>query len=299
MRNQKVIVINGFQRGGTNIVYNIFQSHPSVCSPDNLETGEIISQNYRLYKYPKTKLIKYFIKRVKLKLYSLLNKNFILNSFIVIIFGNFYDRIFYKYKKKNFTDPYNRFKYENIPYSKKEVKNSILCLKSVHYDILLTDFLSRIYNNIFFIGLVRNGFALCESWIRRGKDAKNSGLRYQKFCKKMIKDSKKLNNYIIVKFEDILEDPFKIATELYEFTRLEPKSLEKLRFQVKKILTSEGDHRIKYGKERGKYWFDAVSINELIDPNINKIQIQKLSEKDRKEFEKKTISILKYFNYLR
>ena len=90
MTNQKVIVINGFQRGGTNIVYNIFQSHPSVCSPNNLETGEIISQNYRLYKYPKTKLIKYFIKRVKLKLYSLLNKNFILNSFIVIIFGNFY-----------------------------------------------------------------------------------------------------------------------------------------------------------------------------------------------------------------
>jgi len=297
MKNQKVIVINGFQRGGTNIVYNIFQSHPSVCSPNNLETGEIISQNYRLYNYPKTKLIKYFIKRIKLKLYSLLNKKFILNTFIVLIIGNFYDKMFYKYKKKNFTDPYNKFKYENKIYNKKEVKNSVLCLKSVHNDILLTHFLNRIYKNIFFIGLVRNGYALCESWIRRGKDAEYSSLRYRKFCEMMIKDSKKYKNYIIVKFEDILKNPFKMATKLYKFTKLEPLSLEKLRFQSKKILTEEG-HRIKYGEERVKYWFDSKSINDFIDPNINKIQIQKLSDEDRKKFEEKTRSILKYFNYL-
>ena len=297
MRNQKVIVINGFQRGGTNIVYNIFQSHPSVCSPNNLETGEIISQNYRLYKYPKTKLIKYFIKRLKLKFYRFLNKQFILNSFIIFIFGNFYDNIFYKYKKKNYTDPFNKFKYENEIYSKKEVKNSVLCLKSVHNDVLLTHFLNRIYNNIFFIGLVRNGYALCESWIRRGKDAKFSGLKYQKFCKKMIKDSKKLNNYMIVKFEDILKDPFKITSELYKFTQLEPKLLKKLRFQVKKILTAEGDHRIKYGKERGKYWFDSTSMKNLIDQNINKTQIQKLSDSDKEGFEVYANPILKFFNY--
>jgi len=297
MRNQKVIVINGFQRGGTNIVYNIFQSHPLVCSPKNLETGELISQNYRFYPYPKTRLIKYLIKRLKLKLYNLLNKKVVLNSFLGHIIGYIYDKIFYKYKKKNFTDPHNRFKYENIPYSKKEVKNSVLCLKSVHNDILLTNFLSRIYNDIFFIGLVRNGYALCESWIRRGKDAEYSGLRYRKFCEMMIKDSKKYKNYIIIKFEDILKNPFEMASKLYKFTKLEPLSLEKLRFQAKKILTEEG-HRIKYGKERAKYWFDSESINDLIDPNINKIQIQKLLEWDRKIFEEKTRSILKHFNYL-
>jgi len=297
MRNQKVIVINGFQRGGTNIVYNIFQSHPSVCSPNNLETGEIISQNYRLYNYSKTKLIKYFIKRLKLKIYSLLNKGFILNTYIALIFGNFYDRIFYKYKNKNYSDSFNKYKYENETYSKKEVKNSVLCLKSVHNDIRLTNFLSGIYKNIFFVGLVRNGYALCEGWIRRGKNAEYCGLRYRKFCEMMIKDSKKLNNYIIVKFEDVIENPFEIAAKLYEFTKLKPITLEKLRFQVKKILTVDG-HKIKFGKERAKYWFDHETVNDLFDPNINKIQIQNLSTEDRKIFEKNTKSILKYFNYL-
>ncbi|MFW9898236.1 MAG: sulfotransferase [Candidatus Thorarchaeota archaeon] len=297
MRNQKVIVVNGFQRGGTNIVYNIFQSHPSVCSPNNLETGEIISQNYRLYKYPKTKLIKYFIKRLKLKLYDILNSKFILNSFLVLIFGSFYDKIFYKYKKKNYTDTFNRYKYENEPYNKKEVKNSVICLKSVHNDIRLTAFLSKIYKNIFFIGLVRNGYALCEGWIRRGKNAEYSGLRYRNFCEMMIKDNKKFKNYNIIKFEDVLKNPFEMASRLYKFTKLTPISLEKLRFQVKKILTVDG-HKIKFGKERAKYWFDHETVNDLLNPNINKIQIQNLSAENRKIFEKNTKSILKYFNYL-
>ena len=244
------------------------------------------------------KLIRYFIKRLRLKFYSLLNKKFILNSFLVAIIGCFYDRIFYRYKKKNFIDSYNRFKYENIPYSKKEVKNSVLCLKSVHNDLFLTQFLSRIYNNIFFIGLVRNGYALCESWIRRGKTAKYGGLRYRKFCEKMIKDSKKFENYEIIKFEDIISDPFGMATKLFKLSKLEPTSLEKLRLQVKKILTREGEHKIKYGKERAKYWFDPKKINNLINPNINKIQIQKLSYKDKKEFEKNAKYVLQYFNYL-
>ncbi|MFX1393584.1 MAG: sulfotransferase [Promethearchaeota archaeon] len=297
MRNQKVIVINGFQRGGTNILYNIFQSHPLICSPNNLETGEIISQNYRLYSYPKTKLIRYLIKRGKLNLYRLLNQKAILNSILTRIIGYLIDGIFFRYKRKNYRNPFNRFKYENVPYSKKEVKNSMLCLKSVHHDIELNHFFSKIYPNIFFIGLIRNGYALCESWIRRGKDTEYCSLRYRKFCEMMIKDSKKLKNYKIVKFEDVLENPFEMASKLYKFTKLKPIFLEKLRLQVKRILTEEG-HRIKYGKESAKYWFDPKNITHLLDPNINKIQIQKLSERDRKIFEKNTLSILKYFSYL-
>jgi hypothetical protein len=31
MLNEKVIVINGISRGGTNILWNMVQSHPVVC----------------------------------------------------------------------------------------------------------------------------------------------------------------------------------------------------------------------------------------------------------------------------
>ena len=295
MKNKKVIVINGFQRGGTNIVYNIFQSHPMVCSSDDLETGQIISQNYRILTYQK---LGYLIKKLKLRLYSLLNTKIIQNSFLVKIFGIILDEVFYKYKLKNYLNRYNRFKYENVPYSLNEVKNSILCLKSVHNDIQLTKFFSRIYDNIYFIGLVRNGYALCEGWIRRGKNAQIGGNRYRKFCEMMINDSKKIKNYKILKFEDIMRDPFVIANELYEFTQLEPISLDKLRFKSKKVITEDGTHKTKFGKLDSKYWFNRESIYNLFDQNINKIQIERLSKLDKKIFEKEAKVILEYFNYL-
>jgi len=295
MKNKKVIVINGFQRGGTNIVYNIFQSHPMVCSPNDLETGQIISQNYRI---PNQKKIGYFIKRLKLRLYSLLNTKIVLNSFLVKIFGILIDELFYKYKLKNYNSRYNRFKYENVPYTLEEVKNCVLCLKSVHNDIRLTNFLSRFYGNIYFIGLIRNGYALCEGWIRRGKNAQIGGNRYREFCEMMIKDSKKFKNYKLLKFEDILKDPFDTAKELYEFTHLEPISLNKVRFKSKKVITENGIHKIKYGKLDSKYWFDRENIYSLFDPDINKIQIERLSELDKRNFEKEAKSILEYFNYL-
>jgi len=295
MKNKKVIIINGFQRGGTNLVYNILQSHPMVCSPQDLETGQIISQNYRI---PTHQKIGYFIKRLKLGLYSLLNNKFILNSFLVKLIGILIDELFYIYKLKNYTNNYNRYKYQNIPYSLEEVKNSVLCLKSVHNDIRLTNFFSRIYDNIFFIGIVRNGYALCESWIRRGKNTRRNSIRYRKYCEMMINDSKTIKNYMIIKFEDILQNPFVEASKLYKFTQLKPISLPKLRFKSKKILTRDGIHKVKFGKLDTKYWFDSESINDLLDPNINRIQIQKLSELDKKIFEKEANAILKYFNYL-
>lgn len=294
MRNKKVIVIYGFQRGGTNIVYNIFQSHPLVCSPNDLETGEILSQNYRIRSHEK---IGYLIKRIKLWFYDLLNRKFILNSFIIKIIGIIIDRIFYIYKLRNFSNIYNRYKYEDIPYSLEEVKSNILCLKSVKNDIKLTDFLSHIYKNIYFVGLVRNGYAICEGWIRRGKSAKVSGFRYRKYCQIMINDRKRIKNYKIIKFEDILKDPFQVATELYKFAKLKPISLDKLRFKSKKVMMKNGNHKVTFGKLDAKYWFDSKSIVDLINPNINKIQIKNLSNLDKTIFEREAKGILEYFQY--
>ncbi|MFX1257988.1 MAG: hypothetical protein ACFFAN_09020 [Promethearchaeota archaeon] len=294
MRNKKVIVINGFPRGGSNIIWNIMQSHPLVCSPIS-ETGAILSDLFRFKSYIK---LTFFIKRFKRSLYWLLKNNTFLESSFVSIMGKLIDKLFYKYKMKTLIEPYNRFKYENLPYNKKEVKNSVLCLKSLNEDIELTNFFLKIYKNIFFVGLIRNGYALCEGWNRRGLDAKTSGLIYRKYCEKIIKDSKNLKNYLIVKFEEIIKNPFIEATKLYEFTQLNPTILRKLRLKSKRLLTREGNHKVKFGEEHKKYWFNAESITDYLNPEISEIQTKKLSNSDRKIFEKEAKPILKYFNYL-
>lgn len=277
-KNQKVIVVNGFARGGTNILWNIYQSHPHVCSPI-YETGEILFNN-------KNKLLKPLFTSEAFKYKPVVN-----------ILGRKIDKTFYEYKKRNYEIEDNKFKYENIPYEETEIEDSVLCIKSLNNDIALTDFFNKVYRDIYFVGLVRNGYALCEGWVRRGKKAKDIGVLYRKMGEKMINDSQKLKNYTTIKFEDILKEPFMQAENLYSFAELEPRSIPKLRFKSKKLLSKEGSHLTKFGQENKKYWFDQNNIETILNPNTSSVQIEKLSSKDFNAFEKEARPVLEYFNY--
>lgn len=109
------------------------------------------------------------------------------------------DARFYHFKLQDFTHPDNRFKFEGIPYTKGEVENAVLCRKSISRDIYLTELLSRVYEECFFVGLVRNGFALCEGWVRRGRSSQACGRAYREIGEKMIEDSQGYEHYLIVR----------------------------------------------------------------------------------------------------
>ena len=311
MKNSKVIIVNGFCAGGTNILWNIFQSHPSVCSAI-LETEQILHLKYFnllnslfraffltdiITKSPLAKLLGTGIDNrfYQLKLYTLLDSKEVdgdgyglkpLSALTKLYNAN--DNIYFD----------NRFKYENILYKRKEVEESVLCLKSHDRGDALTNFFNKIYDNIYMIGLIRNGYAICEALVRRGAHPRIAGRVYRKFGKRMINNSRKLKNYKIVKFEDIMKDPFGAATKLFQFTQLEPTSLKKLRLKSKVVLSKAGKNIVSYGTPNKKYWFDSASIFDLLDPNIPKDEAQSLSASNRKIFEAEAKPILKYFNYL-
>jgi len=227
----------------------------------------------------------------------MLRKQLILRFPFFHIAKNIIDRRFYRFKLQNLASQDNRFKFEGVPYTKDEVENSVLCLKSISQDIYLTELISRMYKECYFVGLVRNGFALCEGWGRRGRSTEISGRHYRKIAKTMIEDSKKYDHYIIMKFEDILRDPFGTASKLYEYTELEPTELEKLRLKAKRVLSKEREHKVEFGKEGGKYWFNRDTIRKKLVPNISDIQSQVLPSSDRKIFEREARPILDYFGY--
>lgn len=284
MKNHKVIVINGFGRGGTNIVWNILQSHPAICSPI-YETNEVLS-----YLFPPRTLRLPFV-------YSVLRKEFILRPPLLAIAGASIDVRLYVFKLRNLTHSDNRFKFEGVPYTKDEVRNSVLCLKSIAQDIYLTELLSRIYEECFFVGLVRDGFALCEGWGRRGLSPEAAGRHYREIGEKMIEDSQRYKRYIIVKFEDVLRDPFGMASVLYKFAEVEPTKLEKLRLKTKKVLSPKGEHKTRLGEVGKKYWFTPETIHQIIVPDISNIQAQALSFADRSTFEREAKPVLDYFGY--
>jgi len=280
----KVIVINGFTRGGSNVLWNIFQSHPMVCSPI-FETGQILGAVLP----PRTLPIPFA--------WYVLSRRIIRTKPLQSLVAHAIKRRLHNFKLKNVVDSDNRFKYEGIPYRQAEIEQCVLCTKSLNRYVLLNDLFADFYEDTYFVGLIRNGYALCNGWKRRGEKPERAGLFYRMIGERMLEDQQRLDNYIIIKFEDILTDPFGMAYRLYDFAQLEPKKLEKLRLQSKKVLTSGGKHKPGYGKVGRKYWFDALSIHEILVPNISAVQAEALSDEDRKSFEKEAGPILDIFGY--
>lgn len=273
MKNKKVIVLSGFARGGTNIVWNMLQSHPDICSPV-YETGEIFRKSISL-----------IFARMFGKMIPLQQKKIIVDSQL------------YQYKLKNLDHPDNRFYAENQTYTKKQISETAICLKSVNKDINLTKLLLDIYPNLYFIALTRNGYALAESYIRRGKSAAYAGKIYSSIAENMKQYSKKVSRFKMVKFEKCLQNPFVMAGELFSFVESNPDQLAMLRLKSKKVIDKQGAHSTTFGEKNRKYWFDRENIHHILNPDVNQNQLNRLTEKDMNDFNRTGGSALEFFGY--
>jgi len=277
MKNNKVIVISGFSRGGTNLLWNILQSHPQICSV-RYETGTM----FRKRRHNFSRVI------------SVLRKTGLLRK---PIGKSILDYQFYRYKLSNFSHEENRYKFEDEIYTKDEVKNCALCFKSTDLDINYTSHLSEMYPQLYFIGLTRNGYAVAEGHYRRGESITDFAKQYQQVAEKMKLLSDKLDNFKLVRFEEMLNDPFHLAKDLYEYLDCEPVELNKLRLKSKKVIKKDGAHEEIYGKPGSKYWFDTETIKDLIKPDVNNNQIKNLNSKQISEFNSIAKDALSYFGY--
>lgn len=277
MKNNKVIVISGFSRGGTNILWNILQSHPEICSV-RYETGTI----FRKTRHKFSRVI------------SLFQKTGLIETKIG---QTVLDYQFYRYKRSNYKHPFNKYKFENVKYTKQEVIDSALCFKSTNMDINYTEVLRRMYPDLYLIALTRNGYAVAEGHKRRGRSIDSFADLYCDVADQMQYYSKTLKHFKLVRFEDMLNDPFKIARELFEFLDCKPFELEKLRLKSKKVITKTGNHTTNFGEENEKYWFDRTNITDLIKPNVNSNQIKKLLPEEIILFNNKVTEAMEYFGY--
>lgn len=282
----KTIVVNGFTRGGTNILWNILQSHPQICAP-NRETGELLFGVYT--KYVPVALMQ-FLRRLVVN--EKINKSMVGHLGRQVILKHFNRR-----KIVDSSIGEDNFKFENERYTTEELDSSILCLKSVDYDIVFTDWFETYLEEPHFIGVIRNGYAVCNGWTRRGKTASEAGLIYREIAEKMIEYSDQKENYTIVRFENILSDPFGVGEKLFANFDLQPIKLDKLKLKSKRVLSSTGEHQVKSGAVNQKYWISKNDIGEFFNTDIDKIQASRLSVGEKKEFEKNAMPILKYFNY--
>jgi hypothetical protein len=199
---------------------------------------------------------------------------------------------------KNYTDKYNKYKYEGVPYTRQEVKSSRLVAKDLNGMVFMTDAYLDMYPDATTVALVRNGLATYESRKRRGRapSVRDYASMYDKVVKKMINDSEKFENYYVIRFEDILNDPMARLSEVYEYVGLDIRDLKKVRLKVKPHLDEKGHWGTPYSPKE-KIWLGFEELTKYIEPKINKYHINNISEQEKNDFLEIAKDSMEYFSY--
>lgn len=139
--------------------------------------------------------------------------------------------------------------------------------------------LQNAFPNSYFIGLIRNGYAVTEGIHRKGKKSMSRGARHWNLVNKiMLEDANKIRNFLELRYEDLVEDAEETSNKLGKFLNI--------------------DSSMIYEAMKGKFDFQTIkgkdqqSIN-----NMNMKSIDRLSQADIKLIEKEADEMLTYLSY--
>jgi len=174
----------------------------------------------------------------------------------------------------------NRLRYDwlNIVKARKREDRPYLLEKTTE-NACRSRWLQKVFPNSYFIGVVRNGYAVSEGLRRNtGYPVERCARHWNMANKVMLEDGKYLKNFKLIKYEDLTGDPKKTLSEIADFLMIDKGSLSELSnktWQTQNI----------YGKP-------------TVIQNMNQASIDRLSKEDIDRIEKETHEILECFEYL-
>ncbi len=294
MKNKSPIILNCFSRGGSNILWNYFLSHPDVCHPMR-ETLEIFKTKVLSNSWIGIKLL-YIAKQDIFNQWNFKKRKPVNGSA-----KKFIDKVLFEQKLKNYYDEEMIFKTQDLKYTKSEIEMSRLVMKNNNGLVYCTELFFDMYPDATFIALIRNPIALYESHKRRNTPPAKSpqvfANYYKNIFKKMKEDSKKIKNYHLMKFEDLLLNPIGSLKSLYEKSGLDFRQIEKIRLKSKPFMNKYGTHETKFIQNK-HYWFSKNEIVEFLEPGVNDNQIAMLNSYDQKYIMDELHNIMDENNYL-
>lgn len=294
MLNKAPIFVNGFQRGGTNILMNLIMSHPDVYCLDG-ETHELFYG-----KYHDPVLTKLLSRTLYLPIlagtrqhtfgYKLLDKRHPLPRPLL----NYLDFLLYR---NRISDPDARGQNGN-GHAHQQSNGRLLC-KNVNGIVMLTSTFAAMYPDATFFALMRHGLAVCEGFVRRGADPSEVGKLYRVVGQKMIEDAEQLKNYHLLRFEDIIAEPGTAVKEIYASAGLELTAANRFRLQAKPSMSQSGKRSYMFGghEDREIQWFPLEELHTCFRKNVNDNQIARLSRSDKKAFMRQAADVMDHFGY--
>jgi len=281
-------------RGGTNLLWNIVQSHPSIID-SYYELNEIFGG--------KTGIA--FFDKARIELESI-------GHIPCVGVKQVVKRRLQHYAARSFhQDRFNREKYPGEDYQEQEFAALTICTKLVsawevdplrkllkRNDALkYLSVLRRVFPDVKVIFLVRNGLAVAEGWGRRGASIDTAASwygRYVKFYEDYV--DRYPGQSMIVRFEDMLSDPFAVSKNVYKMLGLDETSLDSLRIAIKPTINT--NRKIENTTEKNKIWVSKKNWREYLDDSIDQSQIDRLGSDEKKRFVEANADIMKRYGQL-
>ena len=299
--NDGPIFVSGFSRGGTTILMNLIASHPDVCTVG--ETHQLFKGS-NILDSPFQIARKAVLRDLPVILATgqdfLSPRNISDRPAIRDWTRNLIRRVFAQSKSGSLHEHLNRFKAPGEVYEQSEIDAARMLAKNLDGTVLITNVLREIYPNCHFVGLTRHGLAVCEGHTRRGRFATQVGKLYSRVAGKMIEDSQTMDNYQLVRFEDLMANPVEELQKIFTGLNLKTTRLEQVRLQQRKIVTTNGDHRLpgdSGGSEWDVRWLPVDELPSHLDPNVNERQISQLSDENRADFLEQAASTMTALQY--
>ena len=264
VKNLRLVVVNGVGRGGTNVIWNILQSHPSIVAPGG-ETS--------FFLYPPW-VIRHGIHPLRILLRFLVESGFPPSLEAL-------DRRLYEGRMANLANHTRSLKKPGQVYSEQEVMKAFLVTKSVGKDIRCTPAIHNYFPEVYTVNVVRHGFAVCEGWMRRGFSLKSAASKYNVAMREIARQQESTQNSMTLRFEDVVRSPVANAEALFDFLGVSPPKLDFYRLKAKTLMSNDGSEGVKFGVSGEKRWIEASRLRDFLDSRISERQIQLLNKDDR------------------
>jgi len=280
MLNKQPIIVNGFSRGGTNILVNLLLSHPDTAMP----TGEL----HKVFggetkKFSRKKIYKTIFYNMPIKL---LSRQDIFHRTLYIprdipnkIVLKYIDWILFREKQRALKEAHNLWRDPFTHYTKKELAKSRVTPKAFDGLIFTNDIFREMYSDVRFVAVIRNGLALCEGHMRRGQSIEKAASEYNIVCNEILRNISN-PDYLVIKFEDILSEPLKVIQKIYSHCDLDIKKCKYFRLQNKSTVSKSGESVLKGDYDKQLVWYTPEEISHHFIPDVNQNQIARLKESE-------------------
>ena len=286
------IVLNCMSRGGSNIFWNLFLTHPDACSPIR-ETVELFRADWRAPTWIGVWLALVSGQPRLFDQWYLRPRRSLRRAQQRMI-----DRVLYHNQLCTVSDPEMQFKNRSETYTLAEVEAARLVIKNNNGLIFLNENLRVMYPDATFFNLVRHPVALYESHKRRRlwRSPEAFARFYNAVTDKMLTDVASRERCFLTRFEDVLEDPMRALKQVYQEAGLDFAKVRHLRLRSKAHFQWDGARGSDWKIGR-HFWLDFDDVSGFLDPDINKLHVERLEPLERERVIERTSSALERLGY--